>query len=288
LSELSDIIKNWDTSTLEDEDRVYDSKDAINRLIKVIPLLGEDVIQLKTSDEGRLALRINVSGTDSMEEQFLSATGTKTFYLQGGATGNNTGDSLRGILIKETPAIGNAYGINNKNELWFLKIQDSKLTTWSKVATTLDIDKTNTLVNNHINNKANPHIVTADQVGAYTKGEVDAEFKEVSDARGKYDTLVIREDAQDNAIVKVQSTADSKFDALGIREDAQDNAIVKAQSTADSKFDTNQAELYFKSITALPETFANLAEIIAKYPSGKNGLMVAADNGHKYIWANGV
>lgn len=78
------------------------------------------------------------------------------------------------------------------------------------------------------------------------------------------------------------------YETLGIREDAQDNAIVKAQSTADSKFDTNQAESYFKSITALPETFANLAAIKAKYPSGKNGLMVAADNGHKYIWANGT
>lgn len=77
-----------------------------------------------------------------------------------------------------------------------------------------------------------------------------------------------------------------KYETLGIREDAQDNAIIAAQSTADSKFDTNQAESYLKSITALPETFANLAAIKAKYPSGKNGLMVAADNGHKYIWAN--
>lgn len=39
-------------------------------------------------------------------------------------------------------------------------------------------------------------------------------------------------------------------------------------------------------IVALPETFANLEAIKAKYPNGKNGLMVAADNGHKYIWAN--
>ncbi|QFQ91021.1 DUF2479 domain-containing protein [Lacticaseibacillus manihotivorans] len=41
-------------------------------------------------------------------------------------------------------------------------------------------------------------------------------------------------------------------------------------------------------IVALPETFANLAAIQAKYPNGKNGLMIAADNGHKYIWANNV
>ncbi len=46
------------------------------------------------------------------------------------------------------------------------------------------------------------------------------------------------------------------------------------------------AASYLESITALPETFANLAAIEAKYPSGNNGLMVAADNGHKYIWAN--
>lgn len=73
---------------------------------------------------------------------------------------------------------------------------------------------------------------------------------------------------------------------LSMREDAQDNAIITAQSTADSKFGKADGESYLKSITALPETFANLAAIKAKYPSGKNGLMVAADNGHKYIWAN--
>jgi len=38
----------------------------------------------------------------------------------------------------------------------------------------------------------------------------------------------------------------------------------------------------------VPETFTNLAAIQAKYPSGKNGIMVAADNGHKYIWVNNV
>ena len=36
----------------------------------------------------------------------------------------------------------------------------------------------------------------------------------------------------------------------------------------------------------VPETFVNLDAIKAKYPSGANGVMVAADNGHKYIWAN--
>ena len=82
--------------------------------------------------------------------------------------------------------------------------------------------------------------------------------------------------------------ARGNHELLSMREDAQDNAIATAQSTANGKFDTNQAESYLKSITALPETFSNLAAIKAKYPSGKNGLMVAADNGHKYIWENNV
>lgn len=93
---------------------------------------------------------------------------------------------------------------------------------------------------------------------------------EVAAARGNHELLGMREDAQDNAIDKAQSTAD------------------KAQSTADSKFGKADGESYLKSITVLPETFANLAAIKAKYPNGKNGLMVAADNGHKYIWANNV
>lgn len=93
---------------------------------------------------------------------------------------------------------------------------------------------------------------------------------EVIAARGNHELLQIREDAQDTAIVKAQSTA------------------VKAQSTANSKFDANQAESYLKSVTAIPETFKNLNALKNAYPSGKNGLFVTADNGHKYIWANSV
>lgn len=43
-----------------------------------------------------------------------------------------------------------------------------------------------------------------------------------------------------------------------------------------------------KGISSVPETFANWTAIKAKYPNGANGVMVAADNGHKYIWANNV
>ncbi|MCG0810605.1 hypothetical protein IMAU10576_02740 [Lactiplantibacillus plantarum] len=38
----------------------------------------------------------------------------------------------------------------------------------------------------------------------------------------------------------------------------------------------------------VPETFTNLAALKSKYPTGSNGIMVTADTGHKYIWANGA
>lgn len=82
--------------------------------------------------------------------------------------------------------------------------------------------------------------------------------------------------------------ARGNHELLQIREDAQDGAIVKAQSTANSKFDANQAESYLKSITAIPETFKNLNALKNAYPSGKNGLFVTADNGHKYIYYDGI
>lgn len=82
--------------------------------------------------------------------------------------------------------------------------------------------------------------------------------------------------------------ARGNHELLQMREDAQDNAIAQNTTTLNSKFDTVEAQNYLKTITVVPETFANLAAIKDKYPSGANGLMVAADSGHKYIWASGV
>lgn len=81
---------------------------------------------------------------------------------------------------------------------------------------------------------------------------------------------------------------------VGIAEKAEFSALVavladsnKFRTDIDKKADKTYINDYLSQVTVMPETFANLAEIKAKYPSGKNGLMVAADNGHKYIWANG-
>lgn len=73
---------------------------------------------------------------------------------------------------------------------------------------------------------------------------------------------------------------------VGIAEKAEFSALVAVLADANKlRTDTDS---YLKSITVVPKTFTNLAAIQSKYPNGANGVMVAADNGHKYIWANNV
>lgn len=43
---------------------------------------------------------------------------------------------------------------------------------------------------------------------------------------------------------------------------------------------------YFNNVTQIPETFATLADLKKAYPTGKNGIFVTADTGHKYIYSN--
>ena len=82
------------------------------------------------------------------------------------------------------------------------------------------------------------------------------------------------------------AAARGNHELLQMREDAQDNAISQNNALLANKANINYIDNYLSSVTAVPETFASLTAIKDKYPSGKNGLMVAADNGHKYIWTN--
>lgn len=72
--------------------------------------------------------------------------------------------------------------------------------------------------------------------------------------------------------------------------------IVKSRgsySTLNDRLDNQENELTseinskLSEISAIPETFKDLATLKSTYPNGKNGLFVTADNGHKYIWVNG-
>lgn len=86
---------------------------------------------------------------------------------------------------------------------------------------------------------------------------------------------------------------------VGIPEKAEFSALVAVladsnkfrtdiDSLSASKADKSYINDYLSKVTVVPETFANLAAIQSEYPNGANGVMVAADNGHKYIWANNV
>lgn len=84
------------------------------------------------------------------------------------------------------------------------------------------------------------------------------------------------------------AAARGKFELLGIREDAQDNAIAVTNSNLANKADKTYINDYLSQVSYVPETVASLDELKTKYPNGKSGLFITADNGHKYIWTDGA
>ncbi|EYR70673.1 hypothetical protein O209_13480 [Lactiplantibacillus plantarum WHE 92] len=106
-----------------------------------------------------------------------------------------------------------------------------------------------------------------------------------------YGTLKSRADA-------TQATAETALseerDTSAEVQDARTNSSSKTYPTLKARMDSQENDLNnsinnkLSQISSVPEAFANLAAIQSKYPNGANGVMVAADNGHKYIWANGV
>lgn len=105
---------------------------------------------------------------------------------------------------------------------------------------------------------------------------------EVEEARGGFETLGLHEQAQnadiDKVTVEVQNartnSSNQTYQTLKERIDNQENDL-------NSNFNDKLSQ-----ISAIPETFANLAALQSKYPTGKTGIFVTADNGHKYIWSN--
>ncbi|MBA3081156.1 SGNH/GDSL hydrolase family protein [Lactobacillus plantarum] len=110
------------------------------------------------------------------------------------------------------------------------------------------------------------------------------------DVHGKpYGTLKSRADA-------TQATAENALseerDTSAEVQDARTNSSSKTYPTLKARMDSQENDLNnsinnkLSKISSVPEAFANLAAIKSKYPNGKTGLFVTADNGHKYIWAN--
>lgn len=80
----------------------------------------------------------------------------------------------------------------------------------------------------------------------------------------------------------------SEYPTIKPRIDAAQRVADVAYSMVINKADKDYIRSYLEQLNHIPETVANLAELIGKYPGGKAGLFIAADNGHKYIWSGGV
>lgn len=110
----------------------------------------------------------------------------------------------------------------------------------------------------------------------------------INSLRKKMDSLQI----DFNTIINNYSKGDfyNKFET-----DSKDSATLDSAKWFASSGDSSTlsaSKTYtdnsISGVVSIPEAFANLAAIQAKYPNGANGIMVAADNGHKYLWANGT
>ena len=106
-----------------------------------------------------------------------------------------------------------------------------------------------------------------------------------------YRTLKSRADA-------TQATAETALseerDTSAEVQDARTNSNSQTYPTLKARMDDQENDLNnsindkLSQISSVPETFANLAALKSNYPTGKNGLFVTADTGHKYIWTNNV
>lgn len=91
-----------------------------------------------TKDNGNFTQ--TVLNTDDASQKILSApSGMSTWYIQSGATNNPAGDSMRGIVFKDSTNIGFGYFNPNSGDtstsLYIAHIQNGTVT-WTKATTT--------------------------------------------------------------------------------------------------------------------------------------------------------
>ncbi|MGO3315903.1 MAG: hypothetical protein ACTILS_02280, partial [Leuconostoc mesenteroides] len=111
------------------------------------------------------------------------------------------------------------------------------------------------------------------------------------DVNGKsYDTLKGREDAtQATAETALSEERATLVEVKNARTDTNSKTYASIKERLDNQENSlnNNINDKLSQISAVPETFVNLAALKSKYPTGKAGIFVTADNGHKYIWVNG-
>lgn len=116
---------------------------------------------------------------------------------------------------------------------------------------------------------------------------VSGNIAEVSKAHD--DIQALMKQISDNNIVTINEFNLTKDEV----QSARTNTSGKTYPSLGDRINDEEASLInnmnakISQISSVPETFANLSALQTAYPNGKTGLFVTADNGHKYIWANG-
>lgn len=123
----------------------------------------------------------------------------------------------------------------------------------------------------------------AKQLANDNSGKVHDLQGEVGDARGRFMNLSDRENKQDFNIDRKEdkANANANYAAQDLRNDKQDAEIAKK---ANQSFITD----YLSDMDLQPESFEDADALKSKYPSGKAGLMVTADTGHKWLYIKGA
>ncbi|MCS6156544.1 hypothetical protein FH630_06415, partial [Lactiplantibacillus plantarum] len=104
-----------------------------------------------------------------------------------------------------------------------------------------------------------------------------------------YGTLKSRADAtQATAETALSEERNTSAEVQNARtnSNSQTYPTLKARMDGQENDLNNSINYKLSQISSVPETFANLAALKSKYPTGKIGLFVTANTGHKYIWDN--
>lgn len=116
-----------------------------------------------------------------------------------------------------------------------------------------------------------------------TVARIDRNSKEFSTLKGRLDS---DQAAGETALEEVNEISD-EVQGSRVGLNGHSYSTLKDRLDGESKDLNNNINQQLAQMNTAPESVANVAELKAKYPNGKLGIFVAADNGHKYVWLNG-
>lgn len=141
----------------------------------------------------------------------------------------------------------------------------------------------------------------AKQVANDSVAKVNAVNNEVITARSRFSNLNDRLNNQDIKINAAETTinANDNYNRLTEKDLSQDKMIsnkadkVEIESRLNNqdekisnKADKNEIERKLSQISLVPEAFDNVETLKSKYPTGKTGIFITVDTGHKWIYSN--